>query len=51
MLKLERTGFADGLDVERERGLKINSKNRMTFSQFGKIGKDVSLTGKSEGSL
>lgn len=32
MLTLELTGFADGLDVEREKSLKINSRNRVAFS-------------------
>lgn len=36
MLKLEFAGFADELvvdvDVEREKGLKINSKIRVAFS-------------------
>lgn len=32
MLKLELTGFADELDVEKEKSLKINSKVRVAFS-------------------
>lgn len=43
MLKLELTGFADELDVEKEKSLKINSKVRVAFSWVGKTEKGTGL--------